>query len=323
MDGSEPDTDLEVLDAYSRAVIACVERTGPCVVSLSVRQQQRRRGEGSGLIVAPDGYILTNSHVVRGATEVIATFVDGSQASGRVAGDDPATDLALVRIPTDRADHALLSSGQRPRPGQLVIAIGNPLGFDATVSTGVVSALGRSLTGPGGQLIEDVIQHTAPLNPGNSGGPLVAVNGRVLGINSAMAGRSQAIGFAIPVETAAWVLGELLARGRVRRAFLGIAVQTQALPKRLAERFAPGQRTCAEIAAITSNAPAERAGARAGDIILELNHHKITTSGAVHRALRSITPGTSIPARVLRDGSERSLTIVTQEAQEENVRRTG
>jgi S1-C subfamily serine protease len=316
MDGREPNTDVEVLDAYSRAVIACVEQTGPCVVSLSVRQQQRRRGEGSGLIVAPDGYILTNSHVVRGASEVVATFVDGSQASGRVAGDDPATDLALVRVPTDRAEHALLSTGQKPRPGQLVIAIGNPLGFDATVSTGVVSALGRSLSGPNGQLIDDVIQHTAPLNPGNSGGPLVAANGRVLGINSAMAGRSQAIGFAIPVETAAWVLGELLARGRVRRAFLGIAVQTQALPKRLAERFAEGQRTCAEIAAVTPSGPAERAGVRANDIILELNNQKITTSGSVHRALRAITPGTSVHARLLRDGSERGLDIVTREAPE-------
>ena len=218
MHGNIPEQEL--LDAYSRAVVACVERTAPSVVSLSVWQARRRRGEGSGLIVTPDGYILTNSHVVSGASSVVATFVDGEQAQGRVVGDDPATDLALVRVEGHQLPHAQVQAGPRPRPGQLAIAIGNPLGFDATVSSGVISALGRSLTGPRGELIDDLIQHTAPLNPGNSGGPLLASDGRVLGINSAMAGHSQAIGFAIPVETAAWVVGELLARGKVQRDLL-------------------------------------------------------------------------------------------------------
>src|SRR5262249_10596223 len=151
--------------------------------------------------------------------------------------------------------------------GQLAIAIGNPLGFDSTVSTGVISALGRSLGGPGGQLIDDVIQHTAPLNPGNSGGPLVGTHGPVLGINSAMAGRSQGIGFAIPVETAAWVVGELFSRGRVRRALLGVAVHTRPLPARLAERAGVTQRTCVEIAAVTGGGPAAIAGVQTGDVI--------------------------------------------------------
>jgi S1-C subfamily serine protease len=242
--------DAALLDAYSRAVIDTVERTGPCVVSLRVRQRGTRGGQGSGLIVAPDGYVLTNSHVIQHAREVLVTFADGSEVQARVVGDDPATDLALVRVQTDAPAHAALSDVSRARPGQLVIAIGNPLGFDATVSTGVVSAVGRTLSGPGG-LIDDVIQHTAPLNPGNSGGPLVASNGRVLGINSAMAGRSQAIGFAIPVETAAWVVGELLARGRVRRALLGIAVHARPLPARLAAQLGVTQRTCVEVAAVS------------------------------------------------------------------------
>jgi S1-C subfamily serine protease len=281
-------------------------------------QQRRTRasGQGSGLIVTPDGYILTNSHVVHNARAVVATFVDGSEAEGRVVGDDPATDLALVRVHTDAAHHAPLAALAKPRPGQLVIAIGNPLGFDSTVSTGVVSALGRSLSGPAGKLIDDVIQHTAPLNPGNSGGPLVSAQGRVLGINSAMAGRSQGIGFAIPVETAAWVVGELLSRGRVRRALLGVAVQIRPLPARLAEQLGPGQRTCSEIVAITAGAPAERAGLQSGDIIVEVASQRVTSSAALQRALRPIAPGARVAVRVWRDNALRTVEITTQEAHE-------
>jgi S1-C subfamily serine protease len=309
-------SDTELLDAYSRAVIDAVERTGPCVVSLRVRQRGARgpTGHGSGLIVAPDGYVLTNSHVVTQAREVVVTFVDGSEAQGRVVGDDPTTDLALVRVHCDLTAHARLTDVQRPKPGQLVIAIGNPLGFDATVSTGVVSALGRSLSGPTGRLIEEVIQHTAPLNPGNSGGPLVASNGRVLGINSAMAGRSQAIGFAIPVETAAWVVGELLARGRVRRAFLGVAVHTRPLPERLAAQLGVAQRTCIAVAAVTEGSPAAKAGLQAGDLILELAGQALSNSGALHRALRPVVPGASVVLRVVRAGASLTVEIVTREA---------
>jgi S1-C subfamily serine protease len=314
--GGSPAPDGEMLDAYSRAVIESVERTGPCVVSLSVRQRGRRggHGQGSGLIVAPDGYLLTNSHVVHGAREVLATFADGSQIEGRVVGDDPATDLALVRVHSDQASHAWLAAGEKPRPGQLVIAIGNPLGFDATVSTGVVSALGRSLHGPSGQLIEDVIQHTAPLNPGNSGGPLVAASGRVLGINSAMAGRSQAIGFAIPVETAAWVLAELLARGRVRRAFLGVAMHTRPLPPRLAAERPTSQRTCLEVAGVTSGGPAAAARIEPGDLLLELDGKPLASSAALHRALRQVSIGAVVSLRVLRGTRQLTLELTTREA---------
>jgi S1-C subfamily serine protease len=310
-------SDAELLDAYSRAVVDAVERTGPAVVSLRVQQRRMRAsGQGSGLIVTPDGYILTNSHVVHNARAVIATFVDGSEAEGRVVGDDPATDLALVRVHADAALHAPLAVGSKPRPGQLVIAIGNPLGFDSTVSTGVVSALGRSLSGPSGKLIDDVIQHTAPLNPGNSGGPLVSAQGRVLGINSAMAGRSQGIGFAIPVETAAWVVGELLSRGRVRRALLGVAVQIRSLPARLAEHVGPGQRSCIEIVAVTEGAPAAGAGLKSGDIIVEVAGQRVTSSAVLQKALRPLAPGARVTVRVWRDNALHTVEITTQEVHE-------
>jgi S1-C subfamily serine protease len=321
-DGTEPSTavlenDDELLDAYSRAVMGAVDRVMPTVVSLRVQQRRGPRagsGQGSGVIIAPDGYVLTNSHVVHHAHQVIAVFVDGHQAEGRVVGDDPATDLALVRVHGDQLPHASLRAGSKPRPGQLAIAIGNPLGFDATVSTGVISALGRSLGGPRGQLIEDVIQHTAPLNPGNSGGPLVSSSGRVLGINSAMAGRSQGIGFAIPVETAVWVVGELLARGRVRRAFLGVSVQTMPLAGQRATKLAPGQRTCIGIVDVNSGTPADQAGLRAGDVLLAANGTLLQHASGLHRALRHVAPGQPITLRVLRDQLEQTIEIVPTEA---------
>lgn len=308
MHGNMPEQEL--LDAYSRAVVACVERTAPSVVSLSVWQARRRRGEGSGLIVTPDGYILTNSHVVSGASTVVATFVDGEQAPGRVVGDDPATDLALVRVQGDPLPHAQLNPGPRPRPGQLAIAIGNPLGFDATVSSGVISALGRSLRGPRGELIDDLIQHTAPLNPGNSGGPLLASDGRVLGINSAMAGRSQAIGFAIPIETAAWVVGELLARGKVQRAYLGVAVRTRPLPARIKARAGLSQRSAVEIMATHEGSAARRADLRPEDLIVELNGQVVVDAGSLHRALRKVAPGQRVVLSVLRDGVKLQREVV-------------
>lgn len=315
---SELAQDLELLDAYSHAVVGAVERVLPSVVSLRVHQRRGAApsGQGSGLVVAPDGYVLTNSHVVQRAQHVIAVFSDGAEAAGRVVGDDPASDLALVRVAGDTAAHASLSPGVKPRPGQLAIAIGNPLGFDATVSAGVISALGRSLSGPRGQLIDDVIQHTAPLNPGNSGGPLVASGGRVLGINSAMAGRSQAIGFAIPVETAAWVVGELLARGRVRRAYLGLAVQTRPLSGRRATLLPAGQHACIEVMQVGEDTPASRAGLRPGDLLVTLDRAPLTHAGALHRALRHVSPGTRISVGVLRGQEQLHVEITPREAPE-------
>ena len=315
---SEAEQDLALLDAYSRAVVGAVERVLPTVVSLRVHQRRAAAasGQGSGLVVTPDGYVLTNSHVVQRAQHVVAVFSDGAEAAGRVVGDDPATDLALVRVTGDTATHATLAAGKKPRPGQLAIAIGNPLGFDATVSAGVISALGRSLSGPRGQLIEDVIQHTAPLNPGNSGGPLVASGGRVLGINSAMAGRSQAIGFAIPVETAAWVVGELLARGRVRRAYLGLGVQTRPVSGRRAALLPEGQSACVEVMQVGDGTPGARAGLRVGDLLLTLERTPLTHAAALHRALRQVTPGSAVTLRVLRGTELLGIEITPTEAPE-------
>lgn len=313
--------DDALLDAYSHAVVGAVERVMPCVVSLRVQQRRARGpsgmyGQGSGLVVAPDGYILTNSHVVQRAQHVVASFSSGGEVEGRVVGDDPATDLALVRVHGDTSAHAQLLTGYKPRPGQLAIALGNPLGFDATVSTGVVSALGRSLTGPRGQLIDDVIQHTAPLNPGNSGGPLVSSSGRVLGINSAMAGHSQGIGFAIPVETAAWVVGELLARGRVRRAYLGVAVQTRPLSGRRAARSGHAHHTCVEVMSIGEDTPAARGGLQVGDVLVAVGGTALAHAGALHRALRHIAPGSTIRLQILRGAEPRTLEMIPSEAQQ-------
>src|SRR5262249_3459278 len=242
-------SDDDLLDAYSRAVTSVVDAASAAVVNLEVGNARRRGnrdrgGAGSGFVVAPDGYLLTNSHVVaaRGDVRVRAPVGEPIPAPG--VGDDPATDLALLKIdPTalaagDAAPAAptwlAVDGSVRVRPGQLVVAIGNPLGFDSTVSTGVVSALGRTLRGRDNRLIDGVVQHTAPLNPGNSGGPLLDSRGRLVGVNTAIIAYSQGIGFAIGIDTAAWVLGELLARGRVRRAWLGVGGMRWPLDRRLA-----------------------------------------------------------------------------------------
>src|SRR5262245_24874598 len=256
-----------------------VDAVGPAVVSISVRSkpgQPRRGGEGSGFLVAPDGYVLTNHHVVDQAPVLIARLADGGEHAATVVGSDPATDLALVRVDGGSMPFLAVDAGAPARPGQLAVAIGSPLGFESTVSTGVVSALGRSLRSRDGRLIDNVIQHTAPLNPGNSGGPLVDSAGRVLGVNTAMMSRTQAIGFAIPVATAAWVLGEILARGRVRRAWIGIAAQTRVLDRRLARFHSLSQRAAVEVLSVSRRSPAAAAGLEEGDLLLRIGDREVS-----------------------------------------------
>ena len=305
-------SDDEALDAYSRAVIRVVTEVGPAVVSLQVRRKgwRRQAGEGSGVIVAPDGYVLTNSHVVHGASEVRAGLPDGRRLIGHVVGDDPPTDLALVRIEGSPLPYAPLHDSTVPRQGQLVIAIGNPLGFESTVSTGVVSALGRSLRGRGGNLIDNVLQHTAPLNPGNSGGPLVSSNGKLVGINTAIIARSQGIGFAVPAETAAWVVTQLLARGKVRRSILGLGGHSRRLDRRLVRHHELQADSAVEIMSVSQDGPAAQAGLRDGDLVYAFDEKPVATVDDLHRMLRDWLPGTEVIVRALRRGRARVFAVV-------------
>lgn len=307
----------ELLDAYSRAVVGVVERAGPAVVSLAVGAERGKHpgGAGSGFVVTPDGYVMTNSHVVSGAKKIRITTQAGESAEARVVGDDPATDLALLKVETAAlagpglpVPYLPIDGALAPRVGQLAVAIGNPLGFESTVSTGVVSALGRSLRGKGNRLIDGVIQHTAPLNPGNSGGPLLDGGGRVLGVNTAIIARSQGIGFAIAVETAAWVLGELLQHGRVRRAWLGVGATRRPLDRRLAYHHGLGA-SAVEIQSVDASGPAFRAGIRDGDLLVQFADKAIQGVDDLHRALRSWPPGTPANLEILRRGVRMSVEL--------------
>src|SRR5580693_3017807 len=259
-DAAPTDPSTEPLDAYSAAVVGAVATVGPAVVSIYVggaaEAERARGGAGSGVVVTPDGYLLTNEHVVQRVAQARVTFVDGRSVPAMVAGRDPATDLAVLRAQAGALPYAQLAGTQRLRAGQLVVAVGNPLGFESTVSAGVVSALGRSLRSRHGRLIEGVVQHTAALNPGNSGGPLVDAHGAVSGINTAIIPMAQGIGFAIPAATAQWVLTQILTQGRVRRAWLGIAARDRPLDLRLVRALSLSAARAVEILSRDKDGPA-------------------------------------------------------------------
>ena len=313
-----PDTisadDQALLDSYSQAVTDVVDRVGPAVVRLAVRNGdptrpgQSRGGSGSGVILAPDGLILTNSHVAGAASRIEVTTADGQDLHARLVGDDPDTDLALIRIDEPATlPSARLGDSKRLKRGQLVIAIGNPLGFESTVTTGVVSALGRSLRSRNGRLIDDVIQTDAALNPGNSGGPLVSSRGEVVGINTAVIMGAQGICFAVAANTASFVLGELVRHGRVRRAFIGIAAQQTAIPPLRRRAAGLAQDRAVMISTVEPDSAAERAGLRPGDIIVALDGVTIAGADDLVRALSGDKIGRSVAFDVLR-GTER-LTV--------------
>ncbi len=312
-------TEVELLDSYSRAVITVVDTVGPAVLMVSRRKSgggnsSAQEGAGSGVIIAPDGYILTNNHVVEGAAALSVTKQDGVTLDAVLVGTDPATDLAVIRAGGSDLPYAVLGESSNLKAGQLVIAIGNPFGFNSTVSTGVVSALGRALRSRDGRLIENIIQHTAPLNPGNSGGPLVDSRGRVVGINTAIIAIAQGIGFSVPADTAVWVISEILVHGRVRRGFLGLAAQQRQLNRRLARLHNLPNTFGVEVVGINPDGPSARAGIRKGDLIVSVAGTKTETVDDLHRTLSEHAVGNPIDLVILRGQERMALTVTPVEA---------
>jgi S1-C subfamily serine protease len=301
--------DAALLDAYSDAVIAVADRVGPAVVRVE-RGAGNGRGVGSGVIISPDGLVLTNSHVVEGARDLRLTDPEGRSMEARLLGEDPDTDLALLRAGAARdLPAAILGDSKRLRRGQLAVAIGNPLGFESTVTAGVISALGRSLRARTGRLIEDVIQTDAALNPGNSGGPLVSSRGEVIGINTAVIAGAQGICFAVASNTAQYVLSELIQHGRVRRAFIGVAAQTVAVPRRHARAAGIGNAFGAMITATELQGPAAAAGLMSYDIVVALDGEPVTGVDDLIRLLNAERIERAITVDALRRGTLRTFEL--------------
>ena len=305
--------DSLALDAYSRTVARAVEIVGPATVRIEVRSAGGRGGAGSGVIVSPDGLVLTNSHVMGGNGRAALRLPDGREVSARTLGDDPSTDLALLRV--DEAatlPHARLGSSATLRPGQIAVAIGNPLGFEATVTAGVISALGRTLTARDGRPIEGVIQTDAALNPGNSGGPLVNSAGEVVGINTAIIRGAQGICFAVASDAAAHVMGEIVRHGRVRRAYLGAAAATMIVPRRIALRLALENVTAAALTRIEPGGPADEAGLLSGDLVLALDGTPVRGAEDLLRALDGERAGRTVALDILRRSDPRRTWVGLQ-----------
>ncbi len=293
-----------LLDAYSEAVIAASERVSPSVVKIEVHHQGHRGGSGSGFVFTPDGFILTNSHVVHGATKIEVTLPDGEQYTADKVGEDPHTDLAVLRITAPHIVPVTLGDSQFIRVGQVVIAIGNPYGFQATVTSGVVSAVGRSLRAQSGRLIDNVIQTDAALNPGNSGGPLVTTHGEVIGVNTAVILPAQGICFAIAINTAKFVAGRLIKDGKIQRGYIGVAGQNAPLHRVLIRGHHLPVASAVFVAGVEQDSPAQLAGVREGDMIVAFNDQPIPDVDALHRALTNHQPAVRGDVTVLR-GTEK------------------
>jgi len=323
---NEPQTDQDLLDAYSRAVITAAERVSPSVVYIEVhgvnserrsspRTPREARGSGSGFIITPDGFILTNSHVVRGAKTIDVTTADGSKYHAQLIGDDPDTDLAVIRINAPNLVPAHLGDAQKIRVGQLVVAIGNPYGFQYTVTAGVVSALGRSLRAQSGRLMDDVIQTDAALNPGNSGGPLVNARGEVVGVNTAMILPAQGICFATSIDTAKFVASRLIRDGKVSRSYIGLAGQNVPLPRRIVRFYNLPVTTGILVVSFEGTSPARNAGVREGDIIIGFDDHPIAGIDDLHKLLSEDRIGRKSTLSVIRQTTIVKLEVMPEESQ--------
>ena len=311
----DPRPDPELLDAYSTAVVDVGERVGPSVVNIDVRRRRSAgepespAGSGSGFVFTPDGFILTNSHVVHGASRVDVTMADGREVRADLVGSDPHTDLAVVRIDAPHVRVADLGDSERLKVGQIAIAIGNPYGFQATLTAGVVSALGRSLRARTGRLIDDVIQTDAALNPGNSGGPLVDSRGRVIGVNTAVILPAQGLCFAIASNTARFVASQLMRHGEVRRAWIGLGGQRIPIPPRAARLLGLERASGVMVHHVEEGGPAERAGVLPGDIVIGFAGRKVSNVDDLHRLLGEDRIGTKAPLVVVRRSESRTLEI--------------
>jgi S1-C subfamily serine protease len=309
--------DGALLDAYSRAVVGVVEALGPSVVAISVRGAPRRRapegqgGAGSGVVFTPDGYLLTNAHVVDGGKSFEVTALDGSRQPATLVGQDRGTDLAVLRAPGGgRLPSAQLGRSDDVRVGQLCVAIGNPYGFSATVSAGVVSALGRTLRSVDGRLMDNIIQSDVALNPGNSGGPLADSAGRVIGINTAMIFGAQGLSFSVPVDTARWVVGQLMTKGRVTRGHLGIAAHKRPIDRRLQRHLGLTQPTGVEVMGVDGGGPAAQAGVKEGDVLVTLADRAVLGLDDVQRLLATWIIGAPLPMRLVRRTTLHELVVV-------------
>jgi S1-C subfamily serine protease len=319
--GATSQSDSQLLDAYSRTIVDVVERVGPAVASVAVTRQGRDRlgrsrkleGAGSGFAFTPDGYLLTNSHVVSGASQIGVSLPDGRQFDAQLIGDDPDTDLAVIRVGAHDLPAVTLGSSRALRVGQIAVAIGNPLGFQNTVTAGVISALGRSLRAQTGRLMDDVIQTDAALNPGNSGGPLVNSAAQVVGVNTAVIPGAQSICFATGIDTARWVVGQLLAHGRVRRAWIGVGGTTVPLPRRLQRALGIEQASAIRVSEVQSDSPAHVAGLEEGDFIVGLDGKPVAGIDELLRLLNATRIDRLCVLRIVRGARFLHLTLTPRE----------
>ena len=323
---TQPATDEELLDAYSRAVITAAERVSPSVVYIEVQQSinnrrgnnertpREARGSGSGFIFTPDGFILTNSHVVHGAAKIEVTVTDGSKYHADLIGDDPDTDLAVIRINAPNLVPAELGESQQVRVGQLVLAIGNPYGFQYSVTAGVVSALGRSLRARSGRLMDAVIQTDAALNPGNSGGPLVNSRGEVIGVNTAMILPAQGICFATSIDTAKFVASRLIRDGRVSRSYIGLAGQNVPLPRRIVRYYNLAVESGILVVSFEDQSPGQKAGLREGDIIVGFEDRYVAGIDDLHKLLTEERIGHKSTLVVIRGTQKLELKVTPEES---------